>query len=382
MEAYFLAATVPIGLVFVFYPIYLWVAAKLSKTNANQPIKWQPQVAILIAVRNGEKLIEAKLNNCLNLDYPNHLMHIYVACDGCTDNTAQRARSMGLTNLTLIEHEHHIGKAAALNDLVSYANEPVLIFSDTDALLQPNAIQQLTDSLAPQYVGGVCGLRQLKHTHSGMQHSQQKYVSLDSWIKQQESKLGFLTSNDGKLYAIKREYFSGIKEAVTDDLYNCLSVQSKNTQFIFNENAIAYITTPAKNEAHEISRRRRITCRSFTGIFSFKNLLTPVGQVHLAIGLWCNKVARRCLPFSLLAVFAGSIAFASSSLVVTVLLILQLLIYVTVLVIYITKPTPSKLNKLGYAAMYFTLGNIGMLLGVIDFLANKKISKWEPIKND
>ena len=47
----------------------------------------RPRVSLIIAARNEERDIAAKLENALALDYPKDLLQIIVASDGSTDGT-------------------------------------------------------------------------------------------------------------------------------------------------------------------------------------------------------------------------------------------------------------------------------------------------------
>ena len=73
------------------YPLVLTVLAR----RARNPIlrEWQPRrVSILLPIRNGERLIRAKLRSILALDYPRDLVEILVVSDGSTDGTEAAVR--------------------------------------------------------------------------------------------------------------------------------------------------------------------------------------------------------------------------------------------------------------------------------------------------
>ena len=48
-----------------------------------------PQVAIIIAAYNEEKVIAEKLESILALNYPKNLIHVFVGNDASTDSTYQ-----------------------------------------------------------------------------------------------------------------------------------------------------------------------------------------------------------------------------------------------------------------------------------------------------
>ena len=48
-----------------------------------------PEVSIVMAVKNGKKVIRRRISNFLNLDYPEGKLEIIVVSDGSTDDTNQ-----------------------------------------------------------------------------------------------------------------------------------------------------------------------------------------------------------------------------------------------------------------------------------------------------
>ena len=246
----------------------------------------------------------------------------------------------------------------------------------------PDAITHLVKHFQDARVSGVCGQRKIARDTGSLKDAQKKYIKLDSWIKLQESNLGYLTSNDGKLYAIRRKHLLQIAEGVTDDLYSALGILNQQKRFVFEPNAIAYIKTPSRSAKHEITRRRRITCRSLSGIAMYPRLLNPFKSGLFALALITNKIMRRMIPVSLILQFIANLVLIPASFMFKISLVLQCGFYFTAAVApYLTK-LPGKLVKLISAIHYFVLGNWGVMLGVFDFIRNKRVIKWEPVKND
>jgi hypothetical protein len=63
-------------------------------------------------------------------------------------------------------------------------------------------------------------------------------------------------------------------------------------------------------------------------------------------------------------------------------MLLQIGFYITAFITPYSTFLPNKVLKLFNAVHYFVLGNLGVLLGMLDFIRNKRVIKWEPIKND
>jgi cellulose synthase/poly-beta-1,6-N-acetylglucosamine synthase-like glycosyltransferase len=370
--------TLPL-LVLVINPLLIWVAALCTPPRRRPVSESPPGVSMIIAVHNGEKLITAKLDNTLALDYPQEKLQIIVVSDGSEDATEEIVASYANRGILLFRLERHLGKTWALNEGVGRAAGELLVFSDTDALLPADALRQLVAHFGAPEVGGVCGQRVIGENGGDLRAAQAGYISLDSRLKLWESRLGNLTSNDGKLYAIRRSLFVPLPPAVTDDLFLCLAVARQGQAFLFEPRARALISTPSRSWSHELERRRRIVATSLHGIWLHRVLLDPFRHGFFAWRLLVNKVFRRLLPLSLPLLLAGSLLLAAEHPWALFLLVAQLLGYGLACCHLLW---PRLLGRFSASAFYFALGGYGTLLGLLDFLGGRQSDKWTPRKVD
>jgi hypothetical protein len=69
-------------------------------------------------------------------------------------------------------------------------------------------------------------------------------------------------------------------------------------------------------------------------------------------------------------------------------LVLQCLAYLSIVLYPLSKalaanwPTLSQAQRALAVWTYFVLGNLGTLLGLIDFIQGKKFGKWTPVKSN
>src|SRR6185503_6107908 len=214
--------------------------------------------------------------------------------------------------------------------------------------------------------------------------AQERYIAADSALKRAESRLGSVTSNDGKLYAVRRSLFRPIAPGATDDLYSCLSIVEQGRRFVFEPRARAFIRTPSRNPSHELSRRRRIVARSLRGIFLKRALLNPLRHGSFALQLFVNKVCRRLLPLFLVLLFGTSLALTllePHAPWALAALLLQLGFYALALAhLVLARKRVPLIGALASVAYYFCVGNLGTLLGLADFLRGREAVKWDPVK--
>ena len=347
------------------YPLTLLLLPRRKRSiPAPDPDVW-PGVVMITAARNAGALMEAKLDNFRALNYPPEQLTLLIASDASTDTTRQIIEAAADPRIRLIEQKERRGKAAALNLAVDQADAELLLFSDADARLAPDAVRVLARHFSDPQVGGVCGQRRAVRSDARLRDAQQSYINLDSRLRMLESDRGRIGSNDGKIHMIRRALFEPIPQGVSDDFYTLLAVIARKARFLFEPAAVAKINLPARDARHEIGRRRRIVLISWVALFRKPFLLNPLRFGGFAFGLWVNKIGRRLLPFFLLLLAAGAVrglcAFP---------LILAALLTVCIGGLLVSRH-----------AQYIAAGLIGTAWGVVDFVIGRRIVQWEPKKN-
>ena len=346
-------------------------------------------VSLIVVVRNAEAIIEDKIQNFLSLNYPRDHFEIIILSDGSIDQTEKIISTHKIKSLKFISTPLHLGKSNGLNEAVKNCSGDIIVFSDADALLSTNTLYKIVRHYVNPKIGGISGQRVIYRDNVELKSAQKTYIKFDSTIKNLESRIGSITSNDGKIYSIRRRLFQPIEPAVTDDLYCCHSIIKQKYRFIFEPEARAFIRAPSRNPLHEILRRRRIVSRSLRGIFLMKELLNPFRHGFYSIGLAINKVLRRLLPVCLIFLFLSSSVWSFSNTWITLFFILQLGVYILALfyplfIKNISDDTifKAKAKKYSSLAWYFCIGNYGTFLGLVDFISGKKIIRWDPIKTN
>jgi len=368
---------------FALYPPCLFLASRLRRPRVPcEPEDW-PSVSLLVVVRNAESFIADKVRNALELDYPEDRLQLVFCSDGSTDDTDRVMRETGAERLTLLRMERHVGKIAALNRSIDLCRGEIVLLSDADAMLDRDAVRRLVRHFTDPGLGGVCGQRVIARDRADLSEAQSRYIGLDSAIKLWENRLGSITSNDGKIYAIRRELFHPIPPAVSDDLCVALDIVRQHRRFSFEPGAIARIRVPSRSPAHEIERRRRIVSQSCRSIYSNREVLNPLRHGAFAPALAVNKILRRLMPFALVGLLVASAWRAPGSWLALAALAAQLAFYGLAL----AHPLIDRLGlppvrRLSATACYFALGQLGTLLGVVDFCTGRQVTKWDPVKTD
>lgn len=384
MFGWFLLTLSILGIaVFAAYPLFVALASRFAKPY--QPPQTVPplSVTVLIVARNSRALLEEKIENLRSVHFPGD-WEVRICSDGSTDDTQSFIENLDDPRFHVKHFQEQIGKNACLTAVIPECVGEVIVFTDADAMLSEKAVENLVAHFNNPEVGGVCGQRQIRASGGSMVAPQSGYISMDSWIKEQENALGSITSNDGKLYAVRRKLVREVPGPVTDDLWQALGVVKQGFRFVFEGEALAYIRTPSRSFQHELTRRRRVVSRGVNGIFKTRTVLNPFRYGFFSFGLFINKVDRRLLPFWLLGILLACFLLIPVSQVFLFLAALQVIGYIGIGlfgIMGLDRILPKKLAKLSQTAAYFLVGNVGMALGFIDFLLGRAPSQWEPKKS-
>lgn len=372
-----------IGAVFLLYPLVLWLRALgHPETAPPAPSDPPPSVSVVVVVRNGEGMIRQKIENTEDLQYPDELLEIVVCSDASDDGTDEILKQSAATRRNAVFLEQRAGKNEALNAAVARATGEIVVFTDVDARMEPDALSCLVRHFVDDKVGGVCGQRVIRERQHGLGSSQRRYISWDSRIKELESRRGSLTSNDGKLYAMRRSLFRTVASGVTDDLFNALTVVASGHRFLFDGSARAGIVVPSRSLRHEVRRRRRIVARSLRGIYLHRDVLNPFSYGSYAPGLFVNKILRRLLPVFLILIALASVGLASRSVIWLYLVAVQFAGYCSGALILVLPQVlrRRRIFRLLTLAAYTCSGLLGTLLGLRDFVLRKTVVIWDPEK--
>ena len=128
--------------IYAGYPLLLTVIAELKR----KPVKRgsiEPTVSLIIAAYNEGGVIEDKIRNSLELDYPHNKLEIIVASDSSSDRTDAIAKRYRNHRVKLVRLAKRGGKTAVQNEAVRSASGDILVFSDATTIFLQDVIRKL-----------------------------------------------------------------------------------------------------------------------------------------------------------------------------------------------------------------------------------------------
>jgi cellulose synthase/poly-beta-1,6-N-acetylglucosamine synthase-like glycosyltransferase len=290
------------------YPLLL----DLWRRVAARPVKkgfWEPTVSILIAVHNEKDTIEAKLLNCLQLDYPDEKLQIVVALDAPTDGTdAIVAGFHGISSemVSVVKLAQHKGKAGALNHALMTARGEILVFADARQSFEHSALRELVANFHDPEVGCASGeLILLDENDREASDGMGIYWRYEKWMRAQESEIHSMLGATGAIYAIRRELYKPMRpDTILDDMAVPLSIVLGGQRAVFDGAAHAFDRVSASPEI-EYGRKVRTLMGNFQLLARMPALLSPFHN-PVWLQFMSHKVARLLVPYALVILFVAN----------------------------------------------------------------------------
>jgi poly-beta-1,6-N-acetyl-D-glucosamine synthase len=318
------SAAVAVYVYFGFPVVLVFLANVFGRPPRKQPVT--PSVSLLIAAYNEAAVIEAKVRNARDLDYPPELLEIAVASDGSKDRTGELARiaASGDPRVRVFEYPVNRGKIIALNETVPHLHGEILVFSDAASMLVPGALRHLAEHFADPRIGAVSGLyRVLKSEGSQIGSQEGFYWKYETFLKAQEARIGSILGAHGALYAIRRKLYPfPAPGTINDDYVIPLRIVQQGYRVSYEPAAVAY------EEAAQMdgfARRVRIMAGNFQQLGEIRRLLWPPRLLTLFFFL-SHKAGRLVVPFCMVLMAASTLPLLPRPLYL-VLGCLQLLFY-------------------------------------------------------
>jgi len=339
-----------------------------------------PTVSLIVAAHNEQASIAAKVANALALDYPRELLEAIVACDGCTDATAERAQAAGAD---LVLELPRGGKVRAQDAAVERARGEIVAFSDANALWEPSALRALLSAFADPRVGYACGQVRFVQAARGAEATNQEgvYWRYEMAVRGLESRLSSITAGNGAIYATRRESYLVVDPIMGHDLSFPFNIVKRGWRAVYVPQARATERMVPSIEG-ELQRKRRMMSHTWPIVLR-GGMLSPRGYPPgYALMILSHRVLRYTTPFlhalalaantALVALAAGGSGGHGG----------RGLLYAITLALQLTLLAAAALGGVWHArpllvARYYVLTTTALALGLWDWLRHGTKATWE-----
>lgn len=385
------------GLFIVFYTylgygILLYILVKI-KELFTRPVKWKlperasdlPEVTLFITAFNEEDVVDEKMGNSLELDYPKDKLRIVWVTDGSDDGTNGRLQTQWAGKATVHFKPQRQGKTAAMTRGMTLVKSPLVVFTDANTMLNREAIREIVLAFQNPKVGCVAGEKRIAvQTKDGAAAGGEGiYWKYESTLKALDSRLYSAVGAAGELFAVRNELFEPMEsDTLLDDFILSLRIAMKGFIIAYCTNAYA-IESGSANMQEEEKRKVRITAGGLQSIWRLRPLLNPFRYGVLSFQYTSHRVLRWSvtpfLLFALLPLNAAILLLGNAPIFYGVILAMQLFFYLTGYWGYYLSTRQIK-NKLLFIPYYFLFMNINVLKGIGYLRRKKGNGAWEKAK--
>ncbi len=174
-----------------------------------------PALSLIVAAHDEQEVIAAKVANALALDYPRELLELIVACDGCTDETAERARGPAPTWCSSSPAAARSAPRTRPSRTPGARSSP----SPTRTRSwEPDAARELVGAFADDEVGYACGQVRVHGRRTGPP-TRRACTGATRWpLRALESRLSSITAGNGAIYATRRDSYIVVDPIMGHDL--------------------------------------------------------------------------------------------------------------------------------------------------------------------
>jgi cellulose synthase/poly-beta-1,6-N-acetylglucosamine synthase-like glycosyltransferase len=352
------------------YALALALVARLASERSEPRVPTEPpSLSLIVAAHDESAVIGEKVRNSLALDYPRELLEVIVACDGCEDDTAARAREAGAD---LVLELPRGGKIRAQDAAVERARGAIVAFSDANALWEPEAARALVAAFADPRVGYACGQVRFVQAAAGGGNQEGVYWRYELALRALESRLSSITAGNGAIYATRRGAYVVVDPIMGHDLSLPFNMVKRGLRAVYVSQARAS-EKMVPTIVGEFARKRRMMSHTWP-ILLRGGMLSPRGYTPgYALMVFSHRLLRYASPglhALALAVNVALVALGAPALY-AITLALQLALLVAAALAGALRVRPLLL------ARYYVLSTASPAAGLWDWLRHGTSAAWE-----
>ncbi|HDM8216424.1 glycosyltransferase family 2 protein [Vibrio campbellii] len=375
----------------VGYPLVLnWLSARRKQRQTSKNMGKErcykaskadctlPTMTVIVPAYNEEQWIAEKIRNLASLDYPRDKLTIIVACDGCTDNTAEIAQNTiqeaicADTLFIVHDHKNNRGKVSLINTEMESVTSEITALSDVSALVSCDSLLLASQHYQNENVGVVNATYQIMSTQN---QGEAAYWRYQSKVKFKESLIGSTIGSHGAFYTFRTDLFAPLEpEIINDDFILPMRIVLQGYASVYEPKMLA-IELEESSDDSDFKRRLRISAGNMQQFLKLKRLLLPRYR-GTAFAFLSGKVLRLATPYLMIMCLTSSILLIEHP-AFQLLLAGQLAVYLVALITYLIPAfnlfKPFKLIN------YMVVGHIANFAGGLRYLLGMENGRWKRV---
>lgn len=386
MEILFWISLFIVFYTFLGYGIVLYILVRIRRIIKGERIypgldQDFPTLTLVVAAYNEESLIDEKIRNTVDLNYPKEKLTLLFVTDGSTDRTPDLIARH--PEIKLMHSAARSGKIMAIHRAMHEVDTDVVVYTDANTFLNKDALLLIARHYADPTVGAVSGeKRVLQDEISDATAGEGFYWKYESKLKKWDSELYSVVGAAGELFSVRRSLYKEVEpDTILDDFMISMLIAQQGYRIIYEPDAYASELS-SDNIKEELKRKVRIAAGGIQSILRLKKLMTPFEHPLL----WFQYVSHRVLrwtvtPFLMILVLLLNfiICLRSQNPVYIVFLFGQVLFYGASLAGWLLERRKIKVKAL-FVPYYFCVMNYAVIAGINRYFRGSQSAAWEKSK--
>ena len=372
---------------FFGYGILLYLLVRIKRLFKKSYVFSQlydlPTVTVIVAAFNEEYLIEEKIKNCLELNYPKNKVQFIFITDGSSDRTPELVGKY--PEIQLLHENQRLGKMAAIKRAMPYVSGYVTVFTDANTFLNKDALIQLLKHYQNPKIGAVAGEKKIMVSQSADASSAGEgfYWKYESALKKWDYELYSNVGAAGELFSIRTDLYQPVEtDTIIDDHMIAMRIAEKGYIIAYEPNAYA-LETASADSSEELKRKIRIAAGGIQSVYRLKKAANPFNNPVLTFQYFSHRLLRWVLtPWLMIILF-----FLNSMIVIrypesgfyVLTLFLQLSFYLAALLGWFLESKKIRL-KAAFIPFYFSMMNYAVIAGTFRYYKGSQSAAWEKSK--
>ena len=285
------------------YGMLLWLLVRLKRIVKGKVKRMTlptddeqlPEVTFMVCAYNEQDVVDIKMKDIHQLDYPKEKLHIAWVTDGSSDDTNNRLRTY--SDVEIIFTPERKGKTAALNHGLSLVKSEITVMTDANTMVNAGAIKEIVRLMQDPKVACVAGEKRVMARSEGQTAAKGEglYWRYESALKRMDSELYSAMGAAGELNAIRTALYEPMPEnALLDDFVMSMRMVDKGYKIAYSSDAYASEYGSA-NLQEESKRKRRIAAGGLQSCWWLKKMMNPFRKPIVAFQFVSHRQARQHL---------------------------------------------------------------------------------------